>query len=175
MDVSNYCVWPFSHGFIIRWTLRFLVLWFFSSTFLQFHQILSEFLGVVSYWCCVTKLCRYQCFLPVLFQIKRHKWSYFPSFWSILDLLIIAVSICCISFNIFRTIMVNKDIENKVNEGANKFVDLDEVSYWQLVFNYTLAITVFLAWVKVWCPDDMFISLVAVLICSDQHWIIIAA
>lgn len=45
--------------------------------------------------------------------------------------------------------MVNKDIENKVNEGANKFVDLDEVSYWQLVFNYTLAITVFLAWVKV--------------------------
>lgn len=132
------CEFPATGGVISSWTLRTVKLIRYVSTFDD----------VVMACECIFVLFIAYYIVEEALEIKRHRWSYFPSFWSILDLLIIAISICCISFNIFRTIMVNKNIESEVNKSMNKFVDLDEVSYWQLVFNYTLAITVFLAWVK---------------------------
>ena len=81
-------------------------------------------------------------------QIKHNGWSYFTSFFSILDLLIIASALCCISFGIHQAVNVEKSLRNIFDE-PNKHVSLAKVGYWQMVFNSTLAVTLFLAWLKV--------------------------
>jgi len=82
-------------------------------------------------------------------QIKHNGWSYFSSFFSILDLVIIASSVCCISFGIRQAANAEKSLHNIFDE-PDKYISLAEVAYWQTVFNSTLAITLFLAWIKVW-------------------------
>lgn len=37
-------------------------------------------------------------------EIKKHKLKYFKSFWNILDILVIVIAICCIGFNIYRSV-----------------------------------------------------------------------
>ena len=80
--------------------------------------------------------------------MKHNGWSYFASFFSILDLVIIASSLCCISFGIHQAANAEKSLHNIFHE-PDKYISLAEVGYWQMVFNSTLAITLFLAWIKV--------------------------
>jgi len=84
----------------------------------------------------------------VLFQIRRLRLAYLKEFWNILDLIVIAISICCIGFNIYRTVVVNK-LLNKLLTSGETYCDFDSISYWQIVFNSALAIMVFFAWIKV--------------------------
>ena len=84
----------------------------------------------------------------VWLQIKKHKLSYFKSFWNILDILVIAIACCCAVFNIYRTIEVNNKLDTLLDQ-PNEYVDFESLSYWQVVFNSALAIMVFFAWVKV--------------------------
>ncbi len=81
-------------------------------------------------------------------EIRKHKFSYFKSFWNILDLLVIVISIICIVFNIYRTMAVATKLDTLL-EKPEAFADFEFLSYWQVQFNSAIAITVFLAWVKV--------------------------
>lgn len=69
-------------------------------------------------------------------------------FWNILDLIVIAISLCCVVFNIYRTVAVNNKLETLL-ANPDVFCDFDSLSYWQVVFNSALAIMVFFAWIKV--------------------------
>jgi len=40
-------------------------------------------------------------------QIKNLKLAYLKSFWNILDIVVLLMAICCIIFNIYRTVEVN--------------------------------------------------------------------
>jgi polycystin 2 len=84
----------------------------------------------------------------VLLQIKKHKLQYFKSFWNVLDVLVILIAVCCVAFNIYRTLAVNK-ILNSLVQNENEYKDFEFLSYWQVVFNSAVAIMVFFAWVKV--------------------------
>ena len=86
------------------------------------------------------------CFLYL--QIIRNRGSYFTGFYNILDLVIIISSVCSISFSIYRSVTVNQSLQNLVTT-SDIFVDLSGLSMWQIIFNCTLAITLFLAWLKV--------------------------
>jgi len=81
-------------------------------------------------------------------EIKKHKFNYFKSFWNILDILVIIISIVCIAFNIYRTMAVGKKLDQLLAY-PNAFPDFEFLSYWQVQFNSAIAITVFMAWVKV--------------------------
>lgn len=81
-------------------------------------------------------------------EIRKHKLSYFKSFWNILDILVIIIACCCAVFNIYRTIEVNNKLDTLLDQ-PNEYVDFESLSYWQVVFNSALAIMVFFAWVKV--------------------------
>ena len=58
------------------------------------------------------------------------------------------MAICCIAFNCYRTITVS-DMLDSLLQTPNEYADFEFLSYWQVVFNSTLAIMVFFAWVKV--------------------------
>lgn len=81
-------------------------------------------------------------------QIRKHKLSYFKSIWNWLDIIVIAISIICTIFNVYRTVSVGSKLKTLL-EDENKYPDFDFLSYWQQHFNYAVAITVFLAWIKV--------------------------
>ena len=80
--------------------------------------------------------------------MKRVRWAYLKEFWNVLDLVVIVVSICCICFNIYRTIHVN-EILNELLLHPEQYADFDNLSYWQEVFNSAVAFMVFCAWIKV--------------------------
>ena len=58
------------------------------------------------------------------------------------------MAICCISFNIYRTVTVNSILEGLL-ANPDQYSNFDDLSYWETIFNSTLAIMVFFAWVKV--------------------------
>ena len=81
-------------------------------------------------------------------QIKRLRLAYLKEFWNIFDLVVIVVSICCIAFDIYRTVYVSNMLDSLLSD-PDKYYDFDGLSSWQLTFNNALAFMVFCAWVKV--------------------------
>ncbi|ELT90189.1 hypothetical protein CAPTEDRAFT_169289 [Capitella teleta] len=81
-------------------------------------------------------------------EIKRHKLGYFKSFWNILDIIVLMIAVCCIGFNVYRTVAV-ADMLDTLLDSPNEYADFEFLSYWQVVFNSALAIMVFFAWIKV--------------------------
>ncbi len=81
-------------------------------------------------------------------QIKEHKLSYFKTFWNILDIVVIIIAICCIAYNVYRTMAVNNKL-SQLLQNPDAFADFDFLSYCQMCFNNALAVMVFCAWVKV--------------------------
>ncbi|CAD5121175.1 DgyrCDS9711 [Dimorphilus gyrociliatus] len=99
---------------------------------------------------CEAIFCLFICYYIVeeALEIKKLKFSYFKSFWNILDILVIIISLICVAFNIYRTIKVNKML-NDLLKKPEEYPDFEFLSYWQVQFNSAIAITVFFAWVKV--------------------------
>lgn len=81
-------------------------------------------------------------------EIKKHRLSYFKVFWNILDVVILAIAIVCITFNIYRQQKVN-DLLEKLLENDNIFIDFDLLAYFQELFNNAIGFMAFLAWIKV--------------------------
>ena len=81
-------------------------------------------------------------------EIKKHRLSYFKSFWNVLDVVVILLGVVCIIFNVYRTIQVNsllKDLLEKPNDYANFGV----LGFWQNQYDNLVAIAVFICWIKV--------------------------
>ncbi|XP_071829952.1 polycystin-2-like protein 1 isoform X3 [Apostichopus japonicus] len=81
-------------------------------------------------------------------EIKRHKFSYFKSTWNCLDVIIIAVSVVCMFFHVYRTFTVDKMIERLLSE-PDMYADFEYLGRWQSIFTNVTAVAVFLAWIKV--------------------------
>jgi hypothetical protein len=87
-------------------------------------------------------------FIEEAIEIKKHKLSYFKAVWNILDVVIIAVSIVCIVFNLYRYIKVN-DLLEKLLENNNQFIDFEFLCYWQTQYNNAVAGIIFISWIKI--------------------------
>nr|AKN21730.1 PKD2-4 [Schmidtea mediterranea] len=81
-------------------------------------------------------------------EIKMLKFEYFFSIWNILDILVIIFSLTCSIFNIVRTLTVQNIIQTLV-ANDNIHPNFESLTFWQLQFDNLIAITLFLAWVKV--------------------------
>lgn len=99
---------------------------------------------------CEAIFCLFICYYIVeeILEIKRLKFSYFKSFWNILDILVIIISFVCIIFNVYRTVKVDKML-NDLLKKPEEYPDFEFLSYWQVQFNSAIAILVFLAWIKI--------------------------
>lgn len=81
-------------------------------------------------------------------EIKKHKFSYFKSVWNILDILVIAISIVCVAYNVYRTIKVDSLLKDLLDK-PDQYADFEFLSYGQYQFDNAIAIAVFLAWIKI--------------------------
>lgn len=81
-------------------------------------------------------------------EIKKHKLSYFKSFWNILDIIVISISIVCVAFNVYRTIKVDEMLADLLSK-PNQYADFEFLSYGQTQFDNAIAIVVFFAWIKI--------------------------
>ncbi|GAB1601077.1 polycystin-2-like isoform X1 [Argonauta hians] len=81
-------------------------------------------------------------------EIKKHKLSYFKCFWNILDMLVIFISVLCIAFNVYRTIAVGDKL-NQLLSSSEKYSDFQFLAFCQTHFNNAIAVTVFMAWIKI--------------------------
>ncbi|XP_076459207.1 polycystin-2-like isoform X2 [Babylonia areolata] len=83
-----------------------------------------------------------------ILEIKKHRLSYFKSFWNVLDVLVIIISIVCIAFNIFRTLEVGDKLDSLLKDPTT-FSDFESLSYWETRFSNAIAIATFMAWIKI--------------------------
>ncbi|XP_019390278.1 PREDICTED: polycystic kidney disease 2-like 2 protein [Crocodylus porosus] len=83
-----------------------------------------------------------------LVQMRRIGVEYFKSAWNWLDLLLVALSIFAIAFNIYRTVEVSLLMDDLLSD-AYVYPDFYFLAYWQTHYNNMIAINVFFAWIKI--------------------------
>lgn len=74
--------------------------------------------------------------------------KYFGEFWNWMDVIVIVIALVCIGFNLYRTFTVEKVLDGLLS-APEQFPDFETLGYWQMQFNYGIAITAFFAWAKV--------------------------
>ncbi|XP_076327239.1 polycystin-2-like protein 1 isoform X1 [Tachypleus tridentatus] len=143
-NLNLFCVakivfeFPASGGMIPSWSFRTVKLLRYVTTF--DYVILA----------CEGVFCLFIIYYIIeeAIEIKHNKCKYFKSFWNILDILVILISLVCIAFSIFRTLMVNNVMESLL-ENPDVFSDFEFLGFWQTQFNNAVAIDVFFAWIKI--------------------------
>ncbi|XP_055953572.1 polycystin-2-like [Argiope bruennichi] len=83
-----------------------------------------------------------------ILEIKRNKCKYFKDFFNIQDILVLTVSIMCIGFSVYRN-MVMDDLLQELLSQPDNYPNFEFLGYWQTQFNNLVALTVFLAWIKI--------------------------
>uniref|UniRef100_A0A2C9JZG1 EF-hand domain-containing protein n=1 Tax=Biomphalaria glabrata TaxID=6526 RepID=A0A2C9JZG1_BIOGL len=143
-NINLFCVvrllaeFPATGGVIPSWTFRTVKL--------------IRYVSVGDYFilACEVIFCLFILYYMVeeILEIKKHKLSYFKSFWNILDIVVIIISIVCIGFNIYRTLEVNDKL-TALLKNPDVYSDFERLSYWETRFSNAIAIAVFMAWIKV--------------------------
>ncbi len=129
---------PATGGAIPSWVFRTVKLIRYVSTF-DFFVLGCEGLYVlfILYY-----------LVEEIIEIRIHKLQYLKSFWNILDIVVILISLICIVFNVYRTLTVGEKLDALLAK-PDSFADFEFLSFWQVQFNSAIAITLFLAWIKV--------------------------
>ncbi|XP_047913217.1 polycystin-2-like protein 2 isoform X3 [Anser cygnoides] len=83
-----------------------------------------------------------------MIEIKKLKMAYFRTVWNWLDLLLVAVSILAIGFNIYRTMAVSLLME-KLLSAENIYPDFYFLAFWQILYDNMIAVSVFFAFMKI--------------------------
>ncbi|NXX41085.1 PK2L2 protein, partial [Tricholaema leucomelas] len=81
-------------------------------------------------------------------KIIRLKKKYFRSAWNWLDLLLLVVSILAIAFNIYSTIEVSLLLKKLLSD-PHTYPDFYFLAFCQVLYNTTIAVTLFLACIKI--------------------------
>uniref|UniRef100_A0A8C4QNU7 Polycystic kidney disease 2-like 1 n=1 Tax=Eptatretus burgeri TaxID=7764 RepID=A0A8C4QNU7_EPTBU len=83
-----------------------------------------------------------------ILELRIHAFAYFHSVWNCLDILVIALSLFAIVFNIYRTLSVEELLGGLLKD-SRRYADFEFLAFWQTQFNNMVAVNVFFAWVKV--------------------------
>ena len=81
-------------------------------------------------------------------EIKKHKLSYFKSFWNVLDVVVILLGVVCIVFNVYRTLQVGDLLKNLLDH-PDSYANFSVLGFWQNQYDNLVAIAVFICWIKV--------------------------
>ncbi|CAG5115064.1 unnamed protein product [Candidula unifasciata] len=143
-NINLFCVvrllveFPATGGAIPSWTFRTVKL-------IRYVTIGDYFIMACEIIFCIFIL--YYTVEEIL-EIKALKLAYFKSFWNILDLTVVLISLVCMGFNIYRTVEVSNKLTGLL-ANPNIFADFEKLSYWETRFSNAVAIAVFIAWIKI--------------------------
>jgi hypothetical protein len=83
-----------------------------------------------------------------ILEIKIHGFKYFTALWNILDIVVLFISYVCIGFNVYRHFRVKSTLDDLLMD-TNQFPDFDSIAFWQMQFNYIVAVITFICWIKI--------------------------
>ena len=83
------------------------------------------------------------------------RFKFFKEGWNLINLVTLIVSYVCISFNIYRVIRVNQKLDALLAD-STQYPEFDSLAYWQQQFNYAIAVTAFLSWIKVFTLNSYY-------------------
>lgn len=83
-----------------------------------------------------------------IIEISKHGLSYFKGVWNCVDILLLLLTYGCLAVNMYRTFEVNTVLES-ILKTRDEFANFGLIAQWQEYFNDLVAITLFLAWMKV--------------------------
>lgn len=81
-------------------------------------------------------------------EITRQRLTYVQSFWNLLDFSILTMSIVCIGFSVFRSVLVDSMLK-KLMTDPDHYPPFGILAIWQIHYNNMVAALVFLCWIKV--------------------------
>ena len=81
-------------------------------------------------------------------EIKKNGFSYFKGVWNVVDIILLFLSYGCLAINLYRTFKVNSTLTS-ILRTRDEFANFGLVARWQEYFNDLIAMTLFLAWMKV--------------------------
>uniref|UniRef100_A0A4X2KQQ2 Polycystin 2 like 2, transient receptor potential cation channel n=1 Tax=Vombatus ursinus TaxID=29139 RepID=A0A4X2KQQ2_VOMUR len=81
-------------------------------------------------------------------KMKEYKYAYFKSFWNLLELLLLSLSLLAISINIFRTSQAYH-LLGQLLEKTQEYPDFYFLACWQIRYNDMVAVNIFFAWIKI--------------------------
>ncbi|ESO83923.1 hypothetical protein LOTGIDRAFT_229509 [Lottia gigantea] len=143
-NINFFCVvrllieFPATGGAIPSWTFRTVKLIRYVSAF-DFFIMACEFIFVLFIFYYIVE---------EALEIKKHRLQYFKGFWNILDILVILLALVCMVFDIYRTLVVGEKLESLLSN-KEQYADFERLSYWETRFSNTIAILVFMAWIKI--------------------------
>lgn len=143
-NVNLFCVvklvfeFPATGGMIPSWSFRTVKLLRYVST-TDYFILACEIIFTV--------FILYYIVEEVL-EIKTNRVAYFKSVWNVLDVLVIVISVLCITFSIYRTVMVDSLLADLLNK-PDEYPDFEKLGFYQTQFNNAVALAVFFAWIKV--------------------------
>jgi polycystin 2 len=81
-------------------------------------------------------------------EIRKHGISYFKDFWNVFDVVVIAMGIIVVIFNLYRVMEVGRLLDGLLKEDS-QYANFETLGHWQELFNDFIAVAVFFAWIKV--------------------------
>ncbi|XP_015913984.2 polycystin-2 [Parasteatoda tepidariorum] len=143
-NLNLFCVakivfeFPATGGMIPSWSFRTVKLLRYVSTSDYFIFVCEIIFTVfVIYY-----------LIEEILEIKRMKCKYFKDFFNIQDILVLLVSFLCIGFSVYRNMVIDGLIEELLSK-PDSYPNFEYLGYWQTQFNNLVALTVFLAWIKI--------------------------
>ncbi|XP_068004685.1 polycystin-2-like protein 2 [Melanerpes formicivorus] len=118
---------------------------FYSVKLLRYITYYDYFLASCEISCC---LLVFMFIIQEAGKITNLKGKYFRSAWNWLDLLLVVLSVLAIAFNIYRTGQVSLLLEELLSD-PHLYPDFYFLAFCQVLYNNTIAVTLFLAWIKI--------------------------
>lgn len=82
-------------------------------------------------------------------EFKAHRWEYFKFFWNYVDIGVICLVFGTIIFNLYRTFEVSTKLKLILDGYDTLYANFGVLSGWQQTYNDIVAVTLFIAWLKV--------------------------
>ena len=92
-------------------------------------------------------LCLYYT-IEEMIEIKNYGLAYFKGVWNCVDIILLMLSYSLLAINLYRTFEVNSTL-TMILRSRDYFANFGLITRWQELFNDLVAITLFLAWMKV--------------------------
>jgi len=92
-------------------------------------------------------LCLYYTIEEII-EIKNYGLDYFKGVWNCVDIVLLMCTYSCLAINLYRTFEVNSTL-TMILRSRDYFANFGLITRWQELFNDLVAVTLFLAWMKV--------------------------
>lgn len=134
-------IWEFpaTGGVIPSWKIRTILLDRYNTIF-DYFRLGLEIIFII--------FTIYYTIQEVIEMVLAKCSVYWREFWTYLDIAILLLSYACIGFGFYRYYLTENTLPETLKE-FDKFINVYWLGFWETQFNNSIAVLVFLIWIKV--------------------------